>query len=119
MYAGSVVEAGPTDSVFARLAHPYTRGLFGARPRLGLPRGQRLATIAGRVPSLDRLPAGCAFAERCDRVQPACREGLPAMQPVDAGAGHAARCLHIHEVPPENLHASPHADPHVHRASRS
>jgi peptide/nickel transport system ATP-binding protein len=42
--------------VFARLAHPYTRGLFAARPRLGLARGTRLATIAGRVPELPICP---------------------------------------------------------------
>ena len=43
MYAGTVVESGATAEVFARLAHPYTRGLFSARPRIGLPRGTRLS----------------------------------------------------------------------------
>src|SRR5690606_22568090 len=65
MYGGTVVESGPTDAVFARLAHPYSRGLFAARPRLGLPRGTRLATIPGRVPELIDLPAGCPFSDRC------------------------------------------------------
>ena len=46
MYGGTVAESGPTAAVFERLAHPYTRGLFAARPRLGLARGTRLATIA-------------------------------------------------------------------------
>jgi oligopeptide/dipeptide ABC transporter ATP-binding protein len=68
MYAGTVVEAGPTAAVFERLAHPYTRGLFAARPRLGLARGTRLATIPGRVPELADMPAGCPFADRCERV---------------------------------------------------
>jgi ABC-type antimicrobial peptide transport system ATPase subunit len=57
MYAGTVVESGPTAAIFERLAHPYTRGLFAARPRLGLARGTRLATIAGRVPELADMPA--------------------------------------------------------------
>jgi peptide/nickel transport system ATP-binding protein len=51
--------------VFERLAHPYTRGLFAARPRLGLARGTRLATIPGRVPELADMPPGCPFADRC------------------------------------------------------
>ena len=91
MYAGSIVEAGPADAVFARRAHPYTRGLYAARPKLGQPRGTRLATIPGRVPELHALPPGCAFADRCPLVIDACRAAFPAMQPV--GPAHAARCI--------------------------
>jgi peptide/nickel transport system ATP-binding protein len=91
MYAGSIVEAGPADAVFARRAHPYTRGLYAARPKLGQPRGTRLATIPGRVPELHALPPGCAFADRCALVIDACRAAFPAMQPV--GPAHAARCI--------------------------
>ncbi len=65
MYGGSVVESGPTQDVFANMAHPYTRGLFGARPRVGAARGARLTTIAGSVPELIDLPQGCPFADRC------------------------------------------------------
>jgi peptide/nickel transport system ATP-binding protein len=50
MYGGSMVESGPTKAVFAERAHPYTRGLFAARPVLGAPRTGRLATIRGSVP---------------------------------------------------------------------
>ena len=93
MYGGTVVESGPTDAVFARLAHPYTRGLFAARPRLGLPRGHRLATIPGRVPELIDLPDGCGFAERCTLAVDACRQRLPPA--VEVAPGHAARCIRL------------------------
>ncbi len=100
MYAGSVVESGPTADVFGRLAHPYTRGLFQARPRLATPRVDgrkpRLATIAGRVPELADLPAGCAFADRCAWAIDACRERFPAMHAV--GPAHSARCIRLDAV---------------------
>ena len=101
MYGGMVVESGPTASVFERLAHPYTRGLFGARPQLGAARvnGQmpRLATIAGRVPELVDLPAGCPFADRCERVLAACRVAAPAAATV--APGHEVRCINRAALP--------------------
>lgn len=93
MYAGTVVEAGPTEAVFARRAHPYTRGLYAARPKLGMARGQRLATIPGRVPELVDLPPGCPFADRCPLVIEACRAALPAEHTV--APGHVARCIRL------------------------
>jgi len=95
MYGGTVVEQGPTTEVFRRHAHPYTRGLFGARPRLGASRAAPLATIPGTVPDLADLPAGCAFAGRCERAIEACRTAAPPEVPV--GPGHAARCIRIGE----------------------
>ncbi|MCL4745088.1 MAG: ABC transporter ATP-binding protein [Burkholderiaceae bacterium] len=96
MYGGMVVEAGSTEAVFERMAHPYTQGLFAARPQLGAVRGQRLATIPGTVPELADLPAGCPFAERCAHVIEACRAARPARAVV--GPGHVARCLRVEEV---------------------
>ena len=89
MYGGTVVENGTTDAVFSRMGHPYTQGLFQARPRLGARKGTRLATIAGTVPELADLPAGCAFADRCNLVIDACRTALPPV--AEIGAGHAVR----------------------------
>jgi peptide/nickel transport system ATP-binding protein len=83
--------------VFGRLAHPYTRGLFAARPRLGSgSRDERLVTIPGRVPELTAMPVGCAFADRCGYVTAACREATPPA--VQVGAEHHVRCLHV--LPP-------------------
>jgi len=96
MYGGSVVESGPTRDVFERLAHPYTRGLFGARPHLGAGRGHRLATIPGRVPELADLPPGCPFADRCGFVVDACRAAFPPAFAV--GPAHAARCIRVEDV---------------------
>jgi peptide/nickel transport system ATP-binding protein len=100
MYGGSVVESGPTGEVFHHLAHPYTRGLFGARPRIGAPRvdGQRprLATIRGRVPELVDMPKGCPFANRCDHAVDACNAALP--EPMVIGPAHAARCIRLGEI---------------------
>ena len=96
MYGGTVVEDGPGAQVLAAPAHPYTRGLVGARPRLGAPRGARLATIPGRVPALGEWPAGCPFADRCGWVIDACRAGLPAL--VEVAPGHTARCIRLDAV---------------------
>ena len=91
MYGGTVVESGATEEVFTRMGHPYTQGLFRARPRLGARKGTRLKTIAGTVPELADLPAGCAFAERCAIVESRCRAALPIA--VAVGTGHRVRCL--------------------------
>jgi peptide/nickel transport system ATP-binding protein len=91
MYGGTVVESGATDGVFSRMGHPYTQGLFRARPRLGAKKGTRLKTISGTVPELADLPTGCPFADRCPLVENRCRAALPAV--IDVGGGHRVRCL--------------------------
>jgi peptide/nickel transport system ATP-binding protein len=96
MYGGSVVESGPTASVFAHMMHPYTRGLFAARPKLNAARGQRLATIAGTVPELVDLPSGCPFAGRCRFTIDECFTVVP--PPVEVDPGHQARCIRLDVV---------------------
>lgn len=96
MYGGSVVESGPTDSVFANRVHPYSLGLFAARPGLRSPRGQRLATIPGTVPELADLPPGCPFAGRCRFTIPECHVTVP--PPIAVEPGHHARCIRLEAV---------------------
>ncbi len=93
MYGGRFVETGPTDAIFRKPAHPYTRGLLGAVPRVvrgGGASRRRLATIPGRVPALADLPPGCPFSDRCAYVEDACRRWVPALQGVSSG--HAVAC---------------------------
>ena len=90
MYAGQIVEEGPTEAVLRSPQHPYTSRLIDCVPNLG--GGQRkLAAIPGLPPVVDRLPAGCAFAERCDKAQDTCRAG--GIELVATGAARKTRCL--------------------------
>jgi oligopeptide transport system ATP-binding protein len=92
MYAGRVVEEAPTDTIFAKPAHPYTQALLAAVPRAGVPRGTRLAAIQGQPPSLVNVPPGCPFAPRCPKVQPRCRVERPLLETV--GPNQKAACFY-------------------------
>jgi len=89
MYGGARVEQAATGDLFARPSHPYTRGLLAARVRLGLARGQRLQTIAGHVPELVDLPAGCTFADRCPQARTVCAQQVPPWQDLPGPTGLA------------------------------
>ncbi len=90
MYAGEVVEEGPTEQVLADPRHPYTLALMDAVPRIDSARGtRRLPTIEGMPPNPLAQPAGCRFSPRCLFRQPVCDEH-PALVPV--APGRAARC---------------------------
>jgi peptide/nickel transport system ATP-binding protein len=90
MYAGKIVEQGTAREVFYDPQHPYAWGLLGSIARLDRPRPRRLAAIPGMPPSLMRLPAGCAFAERCAHRFERCAE-MPRL--LDrTGTGHLDAC---------------------------
>jgi len=76
MYAGRVVEEGPTREIIREPRHPYTRGLIGALPQRTVP-GSRLNQIMGVMPALAHIPAGCAFNPRCEFVMDVCRTDVP------------------------------------------
>jgi peptide/nickel transport system ATP-binding protein len=93
MYAGKVVEQGPTDAIFYAPEHPYTWGLLQSIPRLDRPRGEPLVPIPGRPPSLIALPSGCAFHPRCTYVRERHRKVVPPLEAVPDQNGHFVACL--------------------------
>ena len=76
MYAGRVIEQGPTREIINDAQHPYTQGLMNALPQMAIP-GQRLNQIRGSMPGLQKIPTGCAFNPRCDYVMDICHRQLP------------------------------------------
>jgi oligopeptide/dipeptide ABC transporter ATP-binding protein len=96
MYAGNVVEDGPTGSVFRQPKHPYTVGLLQATPHRTRTDG-RLFTIVGSVPSLYDPPAGCRFHTRCSEAMPICRQE-PFPPTVSISSDHHVAC-HLYSDP--------------------
>ena len=90
MYAGRIVEEGPTNTVLSHPLHPYTRRLIACVPELGEGR-RELAAIPGLPPVVDDLPPGCAFAPRCEKAQDNCRQGDITL---DRSGARAVRCLY-------------------------
>jgi oligopeptide/dipeptide ABC transporter ATP-binding protein len=76
MYAGRIVETGPTRNIFNRAHHPYASALLDSIPRLEV-RGQRLPAIGGQPPVPIDLPPGCSFAPRCPKAMDICRQSHP------------------------------------------
>jgi oligopeptide transport system ATP-binding protein len=92
MYAGRVVEEGPTDEIFARPRMPYTIGLLRSIPRLDEAEGRILTPIRGLPPDLINLPQICPFSPRCDYFIPGkCDQQVPPLREVVPG--HRAACL--------------------------
>ena len=94
MYAGRIVELGPAEELFDSAAHPYTRRLVGAIPRLT--GGRSLVGIPGHAPSPAKRPAGCAFAPRCQLHIDECDKEVPPLALV--APEHSARCIRADEV---------------------
>jgi len=92
MYAGRIVEQGPSSKVLGQPAHPYTRGLIRSVPSANEP-SKTLFQIPGITPSLAHLPDGCAFRPRCDRSSEGCFN-VPLM--THHSADHQVRCIHPH-----------------------
>jgi peptide/nickel transport system ATP-binding protein len=76
MYAGRIIEQGPTKEIINDAQHPYTQGLMNALPQMALP-GQKLNQIRGSMPPLQNIPRGCAFNPRCEYAFETCKHNLP------------------------------------------
>jgi peptide/nickel transport system ATP-binding protein len=81
MYLGRIVETGATDPVTSSPAHPYTRALMAAVPRID-GQGRVRLDVAGDVPSPAKPPPGCPFHPRCPYAIPACADAVPPLEPV-------------------------------------
>jgi peptide/nickel transport system ATP-binding protein len=90
MYAGEIVEQGRLRQIVRSPIHPYTRGLLASTVH-GAKRGQRLETIPGTPPSLDKAPISCSFAPRCGFAEARCLERLPPN--VQIAPERIARCV--------------------------
>jgi oligopeptide/dipeptide ABC transporter ATP-binding protein len=89
MYAGQIVESAPVRDIFYRPAHHYTASLLKAVPKLET-KVDRLISIPGQPPRLDRLPAGCRFAPRCSRADDKCVQDEPPLLAMDEN--HSVKC---------------------------
>jgi len=88
MYAGSIVEVGPTRELFEHPQHPYTRGLLGSIPKLS--GGGLSGGIPGRVPNYLEPPSGCRFHPRCEWTGQDCRQKEPSL--IETREGHFVAC---------------------------
>ena len=89
MYAGKVVETGPTEVIIGRPRHPYTQGLMSSMPQFAA-EGEELRPIRGSVPDLVDPPPGCAFHDRCPKAMDICRRNAPPVVSLDDS--HALAC---------------------------
>ena len=100
MYAGRIVEEGPSDQVFDSPQHPYTVGLLRSLPRHGVRKTERaLATIPGILPLIGSDLPTCVFVDRCPLADDLCRTVVPPVVPVGADGVRWTRCHHSERIP--------------------
>ncbi|HEY4830773.1 MAG TPA: ABC transporter ATP-binding protein [Solirubrobacteraceae bacterium] len=97
MYAGRIVETGPTEEVLAEPLHPYTRGLLDATIDLDQPE-RTVRPIPGSIPEPGRLPSGCPFHPRCRYATDECTTTEVSLTPVAAPEARQSACLHWREL---------------------
>ena len=106
LYLGRLIETGPTDALFERPAHPYTRALLSAVPVVSDEEEAlkpREPTVEGEIPNPANMPMGCVFHPRCPHVMATCRAQIPG--PDQVGPEHIANC---HLLRPSDARAATH-----------
>jgi oligopeptide/dipeptide ABC transporter ATP-binding protein len=99
MYLGEIVEEAPTEEIFERPLHPYTRALLASIP-VPVPRARRQrARLEGDAPTPINPPAGCRFHTRCPMAVDECKDAKPPL--VEITPGHFVACIRAEETPAE------------------
>jgi oligopeptide/dipeptide ABC transporter ATP-binding protein len=98
MYLGKIVEQAPSESIYVRPAHPYTRALISAIPVPDPSRRGARIVLQGDVPSPINPPSGCRFHTRCPFAAPVCSNSPPPWEQV--AANHFVACHRWRELPP-------------------
>ncbi|MFK4448943.1 oligopeptide/dipeptide ABC transporter ATP-binding protein [Caballeronia udeis] len=101
MYLGKIVEVAPSQQLFESPAHPYTRSMLGAAPRVDPERQVQSSTLNGDPPSLMKTPDGCRFRTRCDHATDACSRHVPELETVSGE--HSVACLRWRDLTSFNL----------------
>ncbi len=105
MYGGQIVEHATVEALFKDPRHPYTRALLAAMPSVDAERTEKLHSIAGQPPSLNKRPASCSFAPRCEHAFGRCTEENPPL--IETSGGHQVACWLEHPQymePPSEMH---------------
>ena len=92
MYLGNIVESGPTEEIFQRSRHPYTRVLLSSLPSIDPDNPPQRVVLEGDPPTPIAPPPGCPFASRCNQVQDLCLQEKPRLVPADGHPDHLCAC---------------------------
>jgi dipeptide transport system ATP-binding protein len=95
MYLGRVAEKGPTEDLFNRPLHPYTRALLASAPKIDPAHRVKSEPLSGELPSPINPPSGCAFHKRCPFATARCSQDRPELRMIDS---REVACHRVEEI---------------------